>query len=119
LLELTKDLEFFTWCILLPVFNEKHLMLDETYCDENTKETFISQLDKKFVEQITHLTMAIQIATIIICSSDLLTQEPNSISKTNNANPSNNPNNNNNNSLQTQTSLSSKITRSSSDSQTI
>jgi hypothetical protein len=92
-------------------------MLDETYCDENTKETFISQLDKKFVEQITHLTMAIQIATIIICSSDLLTQEPNSISKTNNANPSNNPNNNN--SLQTQTSLSSKITRSSSDSKTM
>jgi hypothetical protein len=111
---LTKDLDFFSRCISLPVFNEKLLMLDESLPDVYSKETLESQLDRKFVEQMSHLTMASQIATIITCSSDLvlqqqhlITQEPNSLSKTNTGTAS----------LQHQTSISSKNTRSSSDSQ--
>ena len=88
---LMNDLDLFLKAISLSVFSD-HMDTNKENDDESNEieQTFRSQLDKKFVEQLTHLVLASQIATIITCSSDLIlhqqhltSQESNSASNLN------------------------------------
>lgn len=96
---LMSDLDFFLKCISLPVFGEhRHESSSSSTSVESNKENldeeendddevgalekvFKAQLDKSFVDQISHLVLASQIATLITFSSDLILHHQTSASQ--------------------------------------